>query len=104
MQARLARPALTGRHTESILANHKSAVKRIRQNEKRRMRNKTVRTAMRTVVKQCRLALEGGDSLVAAESVRDAEKSLRRAASKGIIPKARADRTVSRLAKRLNAL
>jgi small subunit ribosomal protein S20 len=85
------------------LANHKSAVKRIRQNEKRRMRNKTVRTAMRTVVKRCRLALEGDDAAVAAESFRQAEASLRRAASKGIIPKARADRTVSRLAKRLNA-
>jgi small subunit ribosomal protein S20 len=68
------------------LANHKSAQKRIRQSEKRRMHNKTIRTAMRTVVKNCRTA----------------ERSLQRAASKGIIPKARADRAVSRLARRLN--
>jgi len=86
------------------LANHKSAVKRIRQSEKRRLRNKSIRTAMRSVVKSCRAALDGGDREAAAEQVRAAERSLRRAASSGIIPKARADRTVSRLSKRLNAL
>lgn len=86
------------------MANHKSAQKRIRQNEKRRMRNKTVRTAMRTVVKSCRTALTGSDAEEAQQKFRAAERSLRRAASKGIIPKARADRTVSRLAKRLNTL
>ncbi len=86
------------------MANHKSAEKRIRQNEKRRMRNKSVRTAMRTEVKNCRTALEGGDAEEAREKFRAAERSLRRAASKGIIPKARVDRAVSRLAKRLNAL
>ena len=86
------------------MANHKSAVKRIRQSEKRRLRNKRVRTAMRTVVKTCRISLKGADADAAAEKFRAAEKSLRRAASRGIIPKARADRTVSRLAKRLNTL
>lgn len=86
------------------MANHKSAEKRIRQNEKRRMRNKNVRTAMRTVVKNCRTALEGTDVEDARGKFQQAERSLRRAASKGIIPKARADRSVSRLAKRLNAL
>ena len=93
-----------GPRTESTLANHKSAQKRIRQNEKRRLRNKSVRTAMRTVVKNCRQALESGDAEAAAEKLRAAERSLRGAASRGIIPKARADRTVSRLAKRFNAL
>ncbi len=86
------------------MANHKSAEKRIRQNEKRRMRNKSVRTAMRSVVKNCRTALEGSDAEEAREKFRAAERSLRRAASKGIIPKARVDRAVSRLAKRLNTL
>jgi small subunit ribosomal protein S20 len=85
------------------LANHKSAQKRIRQNEKRRVRNQTVRTAMRTVVKNCREALDTASD-DAADKVRAAEKSLQRAASRGIIPQARADRTVSRLAKRLNSL
>ena len=86
------------------MANHKSAVKRIRQSEKRQLRNKNVRTAMRTVVKNCKVSLEGSDAEAAAEKFRAAERSLRQAASRGIIPKARADRTVSRLAKRLNAL
>jgi len=86
------------------LANHKSAEKRIRQNEKRRIRNKHVRTGMRTVVKNCRAALEAGNIDEAREKFKAAERSLRRTASKGIIPKARADRAVSRLAKRLNAL
>lgn len=86
------------------MANHKSAEKRIRQSEKRRQRNKTVRTSMRTVVKNCRQALESGDAEAAGEKVRAAERSLRSAASRGIIPKTRADRTVSRLAKALNAL
>ena len=66
------------------MANHKSALKRIRQSEKRRMRNKTIRTAMRTVVKNSRLALEGDDAEAAREKVQAAERSLRRAASKGI--------------------
>jgi small subunit ribosomal protein S20 len=104
MQARLPRPALPGTGSESALANHKSAVKRIRQSEKRRLRNKTVRTAMRTVVKNCKLSLVGDDVAAASETFRAAEKSLRSAASRGIIPKTRADRTVSRLAKRLDGM
>lgn len=86
------------------MANHKSAQKRIRQSEKRRVRNKSVRSAMRTVVKNARVALDGDDGAVAKEKLRDAEASLRRAASKGIIPKKRASRAVSRMAKRLNAI
>ena len=86
------------------MANHKSAEKRIRQNLKRRMRNKRIRTSMRTVVKNCRTALEGSDAEEAREKFQAAERSLRHAASKGIIPKARVNRAVSRLAKRLNAL
>ena len=86
------------------MANHKSAEKRIRQNRKRRLRNKNVRTAMRTVVKNCRTALEGSDAAEAREKFLAAESSLRRAASKGVIPKARVNRAVSRLAKKLNGL
>ena len=69
------------------MANHKSAEKRIRQNEKRRLRNKRIRTAMRTVVKNCRTALEGSDVEDARAKFIAAERSLRRAASKGIVPK-----------------
>ena len=86
------------------MANHKSALKRIRQSEKRRKHNQHIRTQMRTMVKHCREAFESGDSGKAADAFKVAEREIRRAASKGIIPKQRADRSVGRLAKRLNAL
>jgi small subunit ribosomal protein S20 len=86
------------------LAHHKSAIKRIRQTQKRRRRNRHVRSETRTVVKSCRSALASGDPEAASEKFRLAERALRRAASKGVIPKARAERSVSRLAKKLNAL
>jgi small subunit ribosomal protein S20 len=86
------------------LANHKSALKRIRQSERRRKRNQHVRTQMRTMVKRCREAFEAGDASRAADAFKVAEREIRRAASKGVIPKQRADRSVSRLAKRLNAV
>jgi len=86
------------------LANHKSAIKRIRQSLKRRDRNRHVRTRVRGVVKNFRLAVEGGDSAEAAQRFREAERELRKAASKGVLPKRRVDRSVGRLAKRLQAL
>jgi len=86
------------------VANHKSAVKRHRQSENRRIRNRDVRGRMRTSVKNFRLALASGDAGVAAQRFRDAERELRRAASKGVIPKQRASRHVSRLARGQHAL
>ena len=86
------------------MANHKSALKRSRQSETRRKRNQHVRTQMRTMVKRCREAFEAGDASRAADAFKVAEREIRRAASKGVIPKQRADRSVSRLAKRLNAV
>ncbi len=86
------------------MANHKSAVKRHRQSENRRIRNRDVRGRMRTSVKNFRLALASGDAGVATQRFRDAERELRRAASKGVIPKQRASRHVSRLARGLHAL
>lgn len=86
------------------MANHKSALKRIRQTRKRAARNRHVRTGMRHVVKAFRAAVDSGDEAEARERFAAAEKSLRRAASKGVIRKENADRRVSRLAKRLNAM
>ena len=86
------------------MANHKSAIKRIRQSESRRKRNQHVRTQMRTMVKHCREAFDGGDPAKAADAFKVAEREIRRAATKGVIPKQRADRSISRLAKRLNAV
>lgn len=86
------------------MANHKSALKRIRQSERRRKRNQHIRTRMRTMVKHCREALDSGDASRAADAFKVAEREIRRAATKGVIPKQRADRSVGRLARRLNAI
>jgi small subunit ribosomal protein S20 len=86
------------------LANHKSALKRIRQSESRRKRNQHIRTQMRTMVKRCRDAFDSGDETRSTDAFKIAEREIRRAVSKGVIPKQRADRSISRLAKRLNAV
>jgi len=97
----LRRPFLGG---EAGVANHKSALKRIRQSETRRKRNQHIRSRMRTMVKQCREALDAGDAQKAGEAFRVAERELRRAATRGVIPRQRADRSIGRLAKHLHAL
>lgn len=84
------------------MANHKSAQKRIRQSEKRHKRNQHVRSGMRNEIKRFRQAIESGDAALASERFAGAERAIRRAASKGVIPKQRADRSVSRLALNLN--
>jgi small subunit ribosomal protein S20 len=86
------------------LANHKSALKRIRQTARRQKRNQHLRSGMRTEIKRFRLAVEAGDASVAGEKFAAAERAIRRASSKGLIPARRADRSVSRLARSLNAL
>ena len=65
----------------------------------RRDRNRGVLTRTRSVTKQLRQAVEAGDKDLAAERLRLAERELRRAASKGVLPSARVDRAVSRLAR-----
>jgi len=58
----------------TALANHKSALKRIRQSERRRKRNQHIRTQMRTMVKYCREAFETGDQAKAADAFKVAAK------------------------------
>lgn len=86
------------------MANHKSAIKRIRQNEKKRVRNKGVRTLLRTRFSQFDAAIKEGDLAQAEVLFRTAESTLHRAASKGIIPRSRAARKTGRLALQLNTL
>jgi len=86
------------------LAQHKSAAKRARQAEKRRVRNRDIKTRMRTLVKVFQQALATDGAEAAEKKLRIAERELRRAASKGVIPKQRASRSVSRLAKQLQRL
>jgi len=83
------------------LANTPSAKKRIRQNEKRRLRNRAVRSAVRGSVKSAREALSGkaGDS---ATLVHEAVRAIDRAVTKGIIHRNTAARRKSALARKLN--
>ena len=84
------------------MANIKSQIKRNRQNEKRRVANKAVRSELRTRTKAAFTAAEqGADDAVAAAAL--AAKRIDKAASKGVIHKNAAARRKSRLAKRVNA-
>jgi len=86
------------------LANIKSAIKRNRQNKKRRLHNRVYRGAARTQVRKARAALEEGNQELAAQEIKEAVKKLDRAAAKGIIHKNNAARRKSRLMKQLAAL
>lgn len=86
------------------MANHKSALKRIRQNEKRRLHNRTFRNRTRTLVKKARSAIEGGNIDEAREATRIAVRDLDKLASRGIVHKRNAARRKSRLMKHLAAL
>jgi len=84
------------------LANHKSAAKRAKQNEKRRLRNRSARSAMKTAVKKVlsaktEKAENTGELLCSAQSI------ISKAAKKGIIHKNTAARKISRLAKDVNS-
>lgn len=86
------------------MANIKSAIKRNKQNEKRRIRNRIVRGRTRTFIKDARAELQGTDAATAEKAVMLAISSLDKAAAKGIIHKNNASRRKSRLMKRLVAL
>jgi len=86
------------------LANTKSALKRIRQNERRRLRNRFFRGGARKSVKKARLAIESGELDAARLATVEAVKALDKAAEKGVVHKNNAARRKSRLMKRLAAL
>lgn len=86
------------------MANNKSAEKRIRVNEKKRMRNKPLRTSARTAVKTAVTAVESGDQATSTEAVLAAISRLDRVARKGVIHPNNAARRKSRLMAKYNAL
>ncbi|MFQ5612410.1 MAG: 30S ribosomal protein S20 [Anaerolineae bacterium] len=81
------------------MANTKSAKKRIRQTEKRRVRNRIFRSSARTYVKRARRMIENGELAEAEGVIPEAVKALDKAAQKGIIHKNKAARDKSRLLK-----
>ena len=86
------------------MANHKSALKRARQNEERRIRNKAVRTQVKNVVKQVRQAVAAQSPEEAAKQIQTAQAVIDKAAKKGVIHTNTAARKISRLTKHVNSL
>ena len=86
------------------MANHKDAIKRDKQNQAQRARNRHYRTRMRNQIKAVRAAIAGGDHAKAMESLRVATSVIHRNVSKGIIHRNQASRRISRLNKAIKAL
>jgi len=84
------------------LADHKSAVKRARQNEKRRLRNKSTKTRTKKIVKGVRLAVNEKSKEAALSELNTAKSIIDKAAKKGVIHKKTASRKISRLSRLVN--
>ncbi len=85
------------------MANIKSQIKRNRQNEKRRLRNKSVKSALKTAIRKYHEAVAAGDTELATTLMRDASRKLDKAASKGVIHKNQAANRKSAIAHRLSS-
>ncbi len=83
------------------MANIKSQIKRNRQNERRRLRNKSVKSSLKTAIRKFDAAIEAGDTETATALMRDASRKLDKAASKGVIHKNQAANRKSAIARRL---
>jgi len=86
------------------VANIKSQIKRIKTNEKARLRNKSVKSSVKTAIRKFREAADAGDKDKATELLRDASKKLDKAASKGVIHANQAANKKSAMAKRANQI
>ena len=84
------------------MANIKSAIKRNKQNEKRRLRNRVYRGSARTFVRKAQTEMVGGNKQAAESAIQVALSALDKAASKGILHKNNAARRKSRLMKQFN--
>ncbi len=85
------------------MANIKSQIKRIKTNEKARLRNKAVKSSLKTAIRRSREAVEAGDVEKAAEAARAASRKLDKAVSKGVIHKNQAANKKSALAQSVAA-
>jgi small subunit ribosomal protein S20 len=87
-----------------LAVKNKSAVKRHKQSEVRRIRNKTAKSAIRTVAKKVVASVHQKDATAAKETLSDLIKKIDTAARKGIVKKNAAARKKSRLQKLVNKL
>ncbi|MGC9964880.1 MAG: 30S ribosomal protein S20 [Syntrophobacteraceae bacterium] len=86
------------------MANHKSAIKRARQSEEQRVRNRSRKTRMKNVVRGLEEAIAGKSPEKAVEELKKTVSVIEKTASKGVIHKNTASRKISRLTRRVNAL
>ena len=86
------------------MANIKSQIKRIRTNEKARLRNVAVKSELKTAVRAFRTAAAAGDAEAAGTALRHASKKLDKAVSKGVIHKNQAANRKSAMAKQAHSL
>ncbi len=86
------------------MANHKSAIKRARQSEEQRVRNRSRKTRMKNVIRDLDEVIAGKSPEKAAEQLKKAVSVIAKTASKGVIHKNTASRKISRLTREVNAL
>ena len=86
------------------MANIKSQIKRNKQNEKARLRNKAVKSSLKTAIRKYHTAVEAGDVETAGVLLRDASRKLDKAVSKGVIHANQAANRKSAIAKKQAAL
>ena len=86
------------------MANHKSALKRARQNNIQRLRNRVVKTRVKSVVKQVQAAISENAAEAAAAKMNEAQSVIDKAAKKGVLHRNTAARKIARLTKQVNAL
>lgn len=85
------------------MANHKSAIKRARQNEIRRLRNKSTKTRIKSIVKDVRSSVQEASGEEAQAKLNTAQSVIDKAAKQGVIHKRTAARKISRLTKLANS-
>ncbi|MGA3115728.1 MAG: 30S ribosomal protein S20 [Syntrophobacteraceae bacterium] len=86
------------------MANHKSAIKRARQSEEQRVRNRSRKTRMKNVIRDLEEAIAGKSPEKAAEQLKKAASVIAKTASKGVVHRNTASRRISRLTRGVNAL
>ena len=86
------------------MANHPSALKRHRQSEKRRLRNRAAKTRLRHLIREVRDAVSNRDADAAAKTLAVASRALDKAVTKGVVHRNNAARRIARLARSVSEL
>ena len=86
------------------MANHKSAKKRIRRNDKFQLINKIRKTRVRTFIKKVEIAIDKSDKALAEKAFKIAQPEMHRSVSKGVFKKNTMSRKLSRLSSRIKKI